>query len=201
MSYTQPGGQARPGTVSLASVSLYLLMLLSLVSAALSIYAASQLDTDKVVEIYVDNGMDKTAAETAGSIASVAVFAGAAFAIVLAIVYLVLAIFVGKGKQWARITAWVFGGLAICCNGFGAASGALSSSMSGMGSQPGIDQEKINEQMAAMQPSWLAPVSIAMSVAGLILGIALVILLLLPPSHPYFRKQEPVWTPPAYPNP
>jgi hypothetical protein len=113
----------------------------------------------------------------------------------------VLGAFVGKGKQWARITSWVVVGLfGICCGLAGVAGAAGGGSGFGnMGAPSGIDQEKITEDTAALIPSWVTPVSTVLGIVALISAIAIVVLLLLPPSNAYFRKQEPVWTPPTYP--
>jgi hypothetical protein len=68
-----------------------------------------------------------------------------------------------------------------------------------MGSTGDIDQEKITQDTAALIPEWITPVSTVLGVISLCAAIAVVVLLLLPPSNPYFRKPEPVWTPPSYP--
>jgi hypothetical protein len=180
---------------------LYLLGLLSLVSAGLSIYSATLLTSDKVAKVYRDAGLSGADADTAAGFASVASYIGAAIALIIAILYFVVAAFVGKGKQWARITAWVLAGLGICCGIVGLAGAAVSSSLSGMGSQPGVDNDKLTQGMADLQPSWMSATTIGLGVISLIAAIAVVVLLALPPSHPYFRKTEPVWTPPpSYPG-
>ena len=58
-----------------------------------------------------------------------------------------------------------------------------------------------HQDTAALIPDWITPVSTTLGIISLIAAIAIVVLLLLPPSNPYFRKQEPVWTPPSYPAP
>lgn len=198
----QPGGSpARPGTVSFATFLLYLLALLSIVSAALNIYTASFQDKEKLLAIFLEGGYPQDQAEASASLAPVTFYAGAGVSVVLAILYVVLAIFVGKGKQWARITAWVVSGLGICCGLIGLAFLSFESTLTGMADTGGIDVEKVTADQAALLPSWLTPLTNALSIVSLVACIAVVVLLLLPPSHPYFRKPEPVWTPPAYPAP
>jgi hypothetical protein len=197
----QPGGRpARPGTVSFAGVLLYLLVLISLISAGLDIYQSTFLKKDKLLAIYEAGGYSKEQADVAATAAPIALYVAAGFAVVLAIVYLFLAIFVGKGKQWARVTTWVVAGLfGACCNLFGVLGSAASSSLSGFGAPTNIDSKKIAEDSQALLPSWSQPVGIAVAAIVLIVALGVVILLALPPSHPYFRKAEPVWTPPTYP--
>lgn len=196
-----PAQPAKPGTVSIASFLLYLLGLLSLVSAVLSIYTATLMTAEKVAKIYRDAGMSGADADTAASFASVSGYIGAAISVIVAILYIVSAIFVGQGKQWARILAWVIAGLGICCGILGLASQAASSALSGIGSQPGVDNDKVMKGLTDLEPSWLTPLSLTLGVISLLAAIGVVVLLALPPSHPYFRKTEPVWTPPpSYPG-
>ncbi len=197
----QPGGKsARPGTVSTASFLLYLMGLLGLVSAALAIYQATFMTKEKLLTILKDGGYPADQAEAAATVTPAIIYITAGVTLLIAIVYILLGVFVGKGKQWARITSWVVVGLfGICCGLAGVAGAAGGSSFGNMGAPSGIDQEKITEDTAALVPQWVTSVSTVLGIISLIAAIAVVVLLLLPPSNPYFRKQEPVWTPPAYP--
>ncbi len=198
----QPGGSpARPGTVSFATFLLYLLSLLSLISAGLAAYQATFMEKDKVLAILIEGGYPEDQAETQASLAQVSQYIAAGVSVLLAVLFLVLAVFVGKGKQWARITTWVIGGLSICCGLVSLAALGAGSALTGMAGQSGIDQEKIIADQAALLPDWLSPTVNILSIVSLLASIAVVVLLLLPPSHPYFRKPEPVWTPPTYPAP
>src|SRR5688572_8066459 len=105
-----PAGQPRPGTVTAASGLLYVLALVSLVSAALLVYSASFLGADKVQAIYERAGMSPDQAQQSASSEAVTVYLQATLPCLLAVLYIVLAVFVGKGKQWARITTWVIAG-------------------------------------------------------------------------------------------
>jgi hypothetical protein len=199
----QPGGSpaARPGTVSLATLLLYLMALLSLVSAALAIYQSTLITEDKLVTIYKDGGYPADQAEAAAALTPVLSYVGAGFALLVAVLYIVLAVFVGKGKQWARITTWVVVGIfGICCGLAGVAAMGAGNSFGNMGAPSDIDTEKIAADTAALLPAWLSPTTTVLSIVSLCASIAIVVLLLLPPSNPYFRKQEPVWTPPSYPQ-
>lgn len=196
-----PAGQPRPGTVTAASGLLYFLALVSLVSVALTVYSASFLDAAKIQAIYEEAGMSASQAETTASAAAIGVYAGAALPLLIGVLYLILGIFVGKGKQWARITTWVVAGIAVCCNAFGLLGTAAGSMLSNMGNTAGFDQQAATEDIEALMPGWLNATSVGLTVVTLIASILVIILLVLPPSHPYFRRPEPQWTPPAYPAP
>lgn len=200
----QPGANpARPGTVSIASMLLYLLALIQLISAGLVIYTASFYDKEKIEQIYLDNGAPSELAETTATATTFSIYFGVAFALIFGVVYLVLAIFVGKGKQWARITTWVWAGLVgVCCGIFALGGNAASGLLSGMGgTTSGFDQVKAQEQIVALAPGWLNTMSVVLSGISLLAAIVVIVLLALPPSNPFFRKVESQWTPPTYPAP
>lgn len=196
------GGRARPGTVSLASGLLYLLGLINLLLVAVFAYSASQLDVEAVKRIYEEEGAPQAQVDAAGTAAAIAIYVVAVIFLVFAVLSLILGVFVGKGKQWARITSWVFTGLtALCCYGGSLAGGAFSDMVSGMGSTGGVDQAEISRRTAELTPDWVNTVSTVGYGVALVAALAVIILLLLPPSHPYFAKAEPQWTPPTYPAP
>jgi len=198
----EPAGQSRPGTVTAASGLLYLLALLSLAITALSAYSVSLLDAETFQQIYEDAGMSPTEAESAANIATSLAYVGAVPWVVFAVLFLILAIFVGRGRQWARITTWVVAGItSLCCFGTGLIGNAAGGMFSGMGGQSGVNQDELTRRLEEMQPGWLPGVSAGLYGVGLLISIIVIVLLLLPPSNPFFRKPEPQWTPPAYPAP
>jgi len=197
-----PAGQPeRPGTVTAASGLLYLLALVSLVSVALTIYSASFMDAATIKKIYEDAGLESSLAETTANAASIGVYIGAVFPLLIGVLYVILGVFVGRGKQWARITTWVIAGIAVCCNGFGLLGNAVGNVFSGLGNTPNFDQESATKAIQDLIPGWLTTASMVLGGVSLIAAIVVIILLALPPSNPYFRKAEPQWTPPTYPAP
>jgi hypothetical protein len=212
MSYTTPppSGYAvpaqpqpsAPGTVRISSLLLWLLGLISLISGALAVYQGTLLTKDKVLPILEDAGMNSTEADAAASVFGLVFYGTGFISILFAVLFFVLALFVGRGKQWARITTWVVGGLNLCCGlaGLGLGGSSFASGMGG-GTDTSIDSDRVNQGIADLVPSWLESVSLVLSIVSLIALIVVIILLALPPSHPYFRKAEPVWTPPpSYPS-
>jgi len=213
MSYTMPpsgytvpapqGGPSRPGTVSLASGLLYLLALISLVTIGLSVYSASLTPPATLQQIFEDAGASSAEAETFAVATTAGIYINAALVLIIGVLYVILGVFVGKGKQWARITSWVIAGIAaLCCYGGNLIGTAASGMLSGMGgAQGGVNQEEATKAMEALVPDWLGTLVLATNVVGLVAALAVIVLLLLPPSNPFFRKPEPQWTPPAYPAP
>ncbi|MDI1461758.1 hypothetical protein QEZ54_12310 [Catellatospora sp. KI3] len=197
-----PAPGARPGSVTVSAMLLHLVAALLVINAAIQVYAATQIPTGLIEDIYRDAGADAEMASSFGSIVAVFSYLGAAVYVLVAITFVVLGLFTGKGKQWARITAWVFSGLGICCYGCNIASAGANGMLSGMSGQntSGIDQAEITSRLAEVTPAWVTPVSTVLAVVGLLALIAVAVLLALPPSNGFFRKPAPEWVPPTYPT-
>jgi hypothetical protein len=197
--YTPPADRpARPSTVTVATISLFLMAALSVIAAVLNAIAASYQTADAIKKIYLAAGASTAEADAAATSGPITGYVTAAFVLIFGVLYLILAIFTGKGQNWARIVTWVVGGLGICCGVANLAGQALLTSML-KNVDAGYDLEAVTKNLAALPPSWLTSVSLALGLCSLVLAIVAVVCLTLPPSHPYFRKQEPVWVPPAGP--
>jgi hypothetical protein len=196
---TGPGSGPRPRTVAISSLLLYLTSALLVVSAAVGVFAFSKLDPATIEDAYKQAGAEPAMAESAPTLMMAAAYGTAAVTVVIAILFVVLGLFIGKGKQWARITTWVVGGIGLCCCGLGLLSQGLASSLT-TGKQGTLDQAKLAELLAQQEPSWSTTVNLVISVVQLLALVGVVTLLALPPSNAYFRRPAPEWTPPAYPT-
>jgi hypothetical protein len=194
-----PGSSPRPATVSVSALLLYVISAVLLISAAISVYTFASMPEGLIEDIYRDAGMDANLAETSATAAMIGSYIGAALYVVLAVFFVVLGLFVNKGKQWARITTWVLAGIGLCCIGIGLAFQGVGSSFGSSGTG-GIDQAEVTERMAEVMPAWSTAVNTVLSVVLLLSMLAVIIMLALPPSNAYFRKPAPEWTPPAYPT-
>jgi hypothetical protein len=106
--------------------------------------------------------------------------------------------FVGKGRNGARVTTWVIGGLSLCCLGFGTINTAIgTTSFQGTGGVNGRDSAEVARLLEQGLPSWYRPVSAGLTGLSFICVLAVIILLALPASQPYFRKKELLWQPPV----
>lgn len=210
MSYTPPppGGydapvqyaaqNPRPTTVTISSLLLYVTALLMVVSAAISIFSISSVSQAELIDAFkTDPSMTDQLAETAAGFAVGVAWATAVFYVIIAIVIVLCGIYVARGKQWARITSWVFAGLAVLCCGLGGIAGTAVGGLTGGGS---ANEEAMAEALAGDMPAWTTSLQTVTAVLFLLIGIAIIVLLALPPSNAFFRKPEPTWTPPAYPT-
>ncbi|MFI6758339.1 hypothetical protein ACIBF5_04235 [Micromonospora sp. NPDC050417] len=194
-----PVARPRPSTVTIAGYLLYLVAGLQVVQLVLSL---SVLDTfnDVFDEAYAGTDMADAgaAAGTAGLIG------GAVVGLVVAAGLVVLALLNNRGKNPARIVTWVLGGLFFCCSvaglGLTAAGNALAPSSTDTNAP---DQAEIQRLLDERLPGWYNPLTLTLSVITILALLTALILLALPPSNEFFRKQQPVWEPPvpgaAYP--
>jgi hypothetical protein len=189
MSYgvVQGGPKKRPGVVTAASSLLYFCAAVLVVTAVLSI-----LQYGKTKEIAEEVFKDTPGAENAGSIVAISLIAGGVFYLLLAVGILVLGLLVRKGKQPARIITWVIAGLGVLCLGCGLASSGLTSSI---GSTP--ESKELQDRLAADIPAWQTAVSTTLNILSVLALVAVIILLALPASNDYFRKEQEVWVPPT----
>jgi hypothetical protein len=196
MAYTvpQPEAQRRPGVVTVAVWLLVLVAALQVISAAVTLSQLSAL-RDAFDKLFAD-----TAAKNAGSVMAVGNASVAAFWLLLALGFVVLAIFVGRGKNPARIITWVVAAISICCAGTNLASTAIgfgrSFGSAGSGAPTPDQVEKaINEAL----PTWYQPLLTTVTVVSLVALVTTVVLLALPVANPYFRKPQQQWQPPVPP--
>ncbi|MEV4507866.1 hypothetical protein AB0K00_02760 [Dactylosporangium sp. NPDC049525] len=196
MAYADPasGPRARPSTVNLAVYLLYAAAGLELINIILSLAYSGAL-TD---------GAKKAVAGTSQEGAGLGQGATGAITVVVGVLIIVLlsllAVFVGKGKQVARILTWVLGGIAVCCT-----IGAFGSTILLKSSWEQLrkdDQslptwDRYNELLYSEVPSWYQPVTTVLGILLILAILAAIVLLALPASHPYFRKVEQQWEPPV----
>ncbi|MGW5556568.1 hypothetical protein ACWER9_04985 [Micromonospora sp. NPDC003944] len=184
----------RPSIVSISSYLLFLFLALQVISLIITLstfgktrdalraaYEGSSTDGDQVADVFAAVGIG-----------------GSIVLLLLAVVLGVLALFNNQGRNGARITTWIVGGIMVCCVGGGLLSNAAGGfNAGGGGTGNGPSPEEIQRRLEEALPSWVTPVSILLGVLGLIALITALILLALPKANPFFRKQAAGWEPPT----
>lgn len=180
----------RPGTVNAAVNIQYVLIALSLLSAifaatngdAINKAAKAELEKLDASQLQLD-----AMANIGGSGAL-----GLIVAAVSTVVFLLLTTMVAKGKQWARVVTWVFSGLSLVMSALGVL-GVLAL---------GADEKIAKAYDAGFEAAgaWYGPWQTGYGILGAVGALAVIILLALPGSHPFFRKSQPeaVLPPEAY---
>jgi hypothetical protein len=192
----QPPAQTRPGTVTGAGYALIGIAVLSVIGL---ITAVASYPT--VRDVFADAYKGTAAEGSSGVVAAITLITGIVGVLLFGGGAAVLAPLVLKGKQAARVVAWVLCGLVICCQGGGLASSGISTGSFGQSSTSnGVDMAKVQQQLSDSLPGWIRPAELVSGGLLVVLAIVVVVLLALPASHPWFRKQPEQWTPPAYPT-
>jgi len=197
MSYTvvgSSGPKPRPGSVSVATVLLYVTATLLIVYGALGIIGYFVIDVPAVTG-------ENVPPEVAAMSGPIGIVVSSTLYVVLAAGLVVLGVFVGKGSNPARIVTWVVGGIMVlccACSSLGdVLTPALLSSVGDSSSQRALDE--INA-IAAATPGWLAASTIGVGALILLATVIVIIALMLPASNDYFRKEQEVWVPPTWPG-
>jgi hypothetical protein len=194
-----PAAPSRPTVVTVSSYLLYFSAAASIISAVLSLTTVGTI-RDVYADLY-----DDTANSGMESIIVAASVVGVVINILFAAGLAILAIFNNRGKQGARITTWVVGGIFLCCNGFGLLGNAATSGMNlDSGTTSGPSASEVEARLSDELPGWFTPISTTLTVLIVLALLGAVILLALPGANPYFRKQQVAWDPmnqyPGYPG-
>jgi hypothetical protein len=190
------GHQPRPATVTVSSYLLWVTAAIALLDTILTLSVVGRM-TDAYRDVYAG-----TAAEGSEAVIVAVSVVGVVINILFAAGLAILAIFNNRGRQGARVTTWVLGGISLCCSGLGLAGTALTSSMNfDSGSTGGPSASEVERRLSEALPSWYEPVSTTLAVLSLLTILAAMILLALPASHPFFRRPAAAGWDPSMPYP
>lgn len=184
----------RPSIVSISSYLLFLFLALQVISLIITLSTFGK-TRDALRAAYEGSTTD---GEQVADVFAVIGIGGSIVLLLLAVVLGVLALFNNQGRNGARITTWIVGGIMVCCVGGGLLSNAAGGFNTGGGTTDGgPSPEEIQRRLEEALPSWVTPVSLLLGVLSLIALIAALVLLALPKANPFFRKQTAGWEPPT----
>ncbi|GAA3963385.1 hypothetical protein Aau02nite_69830 [Amorphoplanes auranticolor] len=191
--------RSRPTVVTVSSYLLYFTAAASIISAVLSLTTIGTIQ-----RVYSDLYADTAGAGTESVIVAASVI-GVVINILFAAGLAILAIYNNRGKQGARITTWVVGGIFLCCNGFGLLGNAATSGMNlDTGNTSGPSASEVEARLSDEMPGWFDPITMLLTVLVVLALLGAVILLALPAANAYFRKPQATWDPlnpyPGYPG-
>ncbi|MGC5285877.1 hypothetical protein [Micromonospora sp. DT231] len=182
----------RPSIVSISSYLLFLFAALQVITLIISLSTFSK-TRDAVREAYAGTA---DADQTADVFAAIGLVSGIVL-LLLAVTLVVLALFNNRGRNGARITTWVVGGIMVCCLGSGLLGNAGGGFNTGGGTGDAPSTEEIQRHLEDALPSWVVPANLVLGALSLIALLTALILLALPKAHPFFRKATAAWEPPA----
>ena len=163
----QPSGYSYPGNMNQVSVT-------EKGPAPMEVERAFWLIVAAGVLSFVQSIFSATTTPVEGPGGSAATVLALVFAAVLTGIYILLAIFIRKGHNWARITATVLAALSVLSYLFG----LLSASM--------LEGSDLLQGQELVTPGPLATI---VGVIVMLLGVAGVVMTFLKPARPYFQKQ------------
>jgi hypothetical protein len=168
---------ARPWSVTLAGYLLFAVALTELTQAILGLSAYDREAEAYIVAVRKAADQEHKVIGDPTSVVHSLITAQIVVALVVSALFLVMGIFVLRGRRGMRITAWAVTGLGVLCSGVGLAGGGLTGSAAGADGTTTVDL-----------PGWLVTAQHALSVVDVLAFVAIIVLLALPVSHPYFRK-------------
>lgn len=192
-----PPARVRPATVTVAGLLILLVAL-----AAVGYLVASIAAYPSFVDAFEQATAGTEAEDVAGFAAAGTLITGVVY-LLIAAALAILTIFNNQGRNPARITTWVVGGLGLCCGGASLISIALGDFTANMGGGEGetLDSDAVEQALVEHVPGWFDPVILTSTVVGVLALLGALILLALPPSNEFFRKPAPPAGPsPGYPG-
>ncbi len=187
--------QQPPTTVKVSTYLLWVTAAVSLISAVITISVVGKM-SEAYSDLYAGTAAEGSEAVIVGA-SVVGVIINVLFAAGLA----VLAIFNNRGRNGARITTWVIGGISLCCGGLGLAGTALTSSMNLDDTSGGPSAAEVERRLDEVLPSWFDAATVTLSVISLLALLGAMILLALPASNAFFRKPAAAGWDPSLPYP
>jgi len=168
---------------------------LEVINVVLSLLYAGKI-ASATQKIYDDAGVQSSANATTGIGSTI----GVVFGFVIIVILVLLGYFVSRGSQVARVLTWVVGGIALCCGIFTIGATLFTKSIweSARSANPQLpDYDTYQDRVYADVPGWYQPVTTVIGILIIIAVAVPIVLLALPASHPFFRKQESQWEPPV----
>lgn len=184
-----PAKPPRPGIVTAAGYLQFAVVAWVFAMAIVGFFVTRSISDELVAAVLKDdNTLTQDQAQQVTDFVMLAAGIGVFCALILPGTVAILGIWTLKGVNGVRIATWVVAGIGVLCGLFGLLSTGLntaSTSFSG-----GTAQEK---QLAAqldlekLMPSWYQPLEIVSGVVTTGMYAAIVVLLLLPKAHDFFR--------------
>ena len=176
-----PAPRSRPITVTVSSYLLYAVAAVELVTAVIGLSVVGTMS--RVIGDAYPEALSSGFKTIAVGSAVFAAITEILFAAGLAI----LAIFNSRGRQGSRITTWVIGGIALCCNGFGVLGSGLRFQTNIDPGNGGPSATQLQRELNDALPQWYTAATVTLAVISLLALLAVIILLALPASNAYFR--------------
>lgn len=185
-----PGPRTRPGSVT-AVVWTQILTAALLVISGIALFATMSSVEDTVTQELMNDPELADSGLTVDNLSSIMTFTFALIAgvyVVMAVFYVVLALLVNKGKRPARILSWILSGIGLLCCGIGGIIGQLGSMTTSVNGQEYEDEA--TQAIEEATPAWVNAVDWITLIVLIVGSLLIIILLAVPASNEFFRKDE-----------
>jgi hypothetical protein len=186
------GPKTRPATVTAVVWTQFITAAL-LVVTAIGMFAVMSSVEDLVVEELLSDPSLQDQGVTADDVGPLITLLFAVVAgvyVLFAIFYLVVGLLNNKGIRAGRILSWILSGIGLLCCGIGGVIGQVSNSMTA--SVNGTEyQDEMTQAVEDATPGWVTVLDWITLLMFIIGSLAIIILLAMPASNEYFRKEEP----------
>lgn len=191
----QQGPRPRPSSVTTV-VWIQFVTAAVLVATAISLFSVQGAVRDAMdEEIRRDPELSGVDSEMIDGIITISFVVIAGIYIVFAVFYVVLGLLNNQGKRPARILSWILSGIGLLCCGLGGLIGQIGTAVYSVNDTEFNDE--VTQAAEDATPLWVTTlewISIFLFVVG---SLLIVILLAVPSSNDFFRKEQPM---PPYPG-
>lgn len=198
--YPPPESKQRPGAVT-AVVWMMYLTAISLIISGIGSFVIQGEVKEGVEQALQEEGQTITG-EVQDTIDMTVLFLFviiATISLIWAAFYFILALTNSRGSQASRVLTWILAGITLLCCGLGT---LFEQTADFAVDDTAVDvEDQVADSVAEATPMWLSInefVLMALTIAG---SIAIIVLLALPASNQFFRKQPPPNTIPGHQPP
>lgn len=185
---SEPAAKTPPATVTYAAWSQYAILALAVISTVLTIVSTLDVVGQMRDALSSTDTLNQGELETMLSLVQVISIGAAVVTLLFSVAVGVLGHFNLKGRNGARVATWVLAGVGLAC---GVCSGAAAPFNSTVNTATSGDEltNSVNDALSTIQiPAWQNTVSILLLVVSTILYLVVIVLLAMPASNDYFRK-------------
>ncbi|MBO3733467.1 hypothetical protein [Glycomyces niveus] len=187
-----PGPKTKPWSVT-AVVWTQILTAVLLVASGIAMFSVMSSVEDAVTEQLLSDPELADSGLTPDNIGSLMTFTFALVAgvyVVFAVFYVIMALLVNKGNRAGRILSWILSGIGLLCCGIGGLIGQVSSSMTANVNGQEY-QDEATQAIEDATPAWVNAIDWATLIVLIVGSLVIIILLAVPASNEFFRKEEP----------
>lgn len=197
--FAAPPKPPRPGVVSAAGYLQFAVFGFALLNAIIGYLVARAIIPDLTDALMTEGAPSNADAEDFANLLAISMGVVYFCLLIWPAAFALLGIWTLRGVNGVRITTWILGGIAVLCGLFSVLTSGLQSSLASTNTTGGGEYAWAeNVDINALMPGWFEAYSIVSNIVSTGMYAAVVILLLLPKAHEYFRPARPQIQPQIY---